>query len=91
MRLGLDSYSFHRFYRETTAWETLPDTQWSLRDFLNFCDEEKITLASIQTSYMPSDEEVINELARWQQPGREIVFTWGHPNGYNGGKKLSRS
>lgn len=89
MRLGLDSYSFHRFYGETTAWETLPDTQWSLRDFLNFCDEEKITLASIQTSYMPSDEEVINELARWQQPGREIVFTWGHPNGYNGGKNLA--
>jgi sugar phosphate isomerase/epimerase len=86
MRLGLDSYSFHRFYGETTAWETLPETKWSLRDFLNFCDSEEITLASIQTAYMPSDDEVIAELQRWQRPEREIVFTWGHPNGYNGGK-----
>lgn len=86
MRLGLDSYSFHRFYGETTAWETLPETTWTLRDFLNFCDAEEITLASIQTAYMPSDAEVISELQRWQRPEREIVFTWGHPNGYNGGK-----
>jgi len=86
MRLGLDSYSFHRFYGETTAWETLPETKWSLRDFLNFCDSEEITLASIQTAYMPGDDEVIAELHRWQRPEREIVFTWGHPNGYNGGK-----
>jgi len=86
MRLGLDSYSFHRFYGETTAWETLPETKWSLRDFLNFCDSEEITLASIQTAYMPSDDEVIAELQRWQRREREIVFTWGHPNGYNGGK-----
>lgn len=91
MKLGLDSYSFHRFYGETTAWETLPETKWSLRDFFDFCDVERITLASIQTSYMPSDDEVIREVARWKQVNpeeREVVFTWGHPNGYNGGKNL---
>jgi len=89
MKLGLDSYSFHRFYGETTAWETLPETKWSLRDFLNFCDEEQISLASIQTSYMPIDEEVISELREWKRGEREVVFTWGHPNGYNGGKNQS--
>lgn len=91
MRLGLDSYSFHRFYGETTAWEELPNVRWSLRDFLDFCDSHEITLASLQTAYMPSDEEVISELERWMSagPDREIVFTWGHPNGYNGGKNLN--
>lgn len=91
MKLGLDSYSFHRFYGETTAWEKLPETSWTLRDFLNFCSDENISLASIQTSYMPSDEEVIHEVRRWKiaDPRREVVFTWGHPNGYNGGKNLS--
>lgn len=90
MKLGLDSYSFHRFYGETTAWEKLPNTSWSLRDFLEFCTSENISLASIQTSYMPPDDEVIHEVNRWKAADqtREVVFTWGHPNGYNGGKNL---
>ena len=90
MKLGLDSYSFHRFYGERTAWEELPDTKWSLRDFLEFCTQEQVQLASIQTSYMPGDDEVISEVAEWKStdPEREVVFTWGHPNGYNGGKNL---
>lgn len=90
MKLGLDSYSFHRFYGEVTAWESLPNTQWTLRNFLDFCTAENVHLASIQTSYMPSDEEVTEEIARWKaiDPRREVVFTWGHPNGYNGGKNL---
>lgn len=90
MKLGLDSYSFHRFYGETTAWEELPDTKWSLQDFLEFCTQEQIQLASIQTSYMPGDDEVISEVDGWKSldPDREVVFTWGHPNGYNGGKNI---
>ena len=91
MKLGLDSYSFHRFYGELTAWEEPSREQWNLRDFLNFCDSQSITLASIQTAYMPDDQEVITETQRWKAAGsdREIVFTWGHPNGYNGGKNLA--
>jgi len=91
MKLGLDSYSFHRFYGETTAWESLPETRWTLADFLNFCTSEQIDLASIQTSYMPSDEEVTQEISRWKSADaqREVLFTWGHPNGYNGGKNLA--
>jgi sugar phosphate isomerase/epimerase len=91
MKLGLDSYSFHRFYGETTAWESLPETRWTLADFLNFCSSEQIDLASIQTAYMPDDEEVAQEISRWKSVDaeREVVFTWGHPNGYNGGKNLA--
>lgn len=88
MKLGVDSYSFHRFYGETTAWEMPPETKWSLRNFLDFCDQELINLASLQTCYLPDDDEVIHELNQWNQKDREIVFTWGHPNGYNGGKNL---
>lgn len=90
MKLGLDSYSFHRFYGETTAWEELPDIRWTLADFLDFCSAEQVSLASIQTSYMPDDAEVIHEVGKWKSADtdREVVFTWGHPNGYNGGKNL---
>lgn len=87
MRIGLDSYSFHRFYGEVTAWETLPQTKWSLRNFLDFCADQNVVLASLQTAYLPDDAQVIREIDQWRSPEREIVFTWGHPNGYNGGKK----
>ena len=90
MKLGLDSYSFHRFYGETTAWETLPPTTWSLQDFLDFCTAERVELASLQTAYLPSDDEVIRDVTHWLagDSKREVVFTWGHPNGYNGGRNL---
>lgn len=90
MRLGLDSYSFHRFYGETTAWEQLPDTRWTLTDFLDFCTQEQIKIASIQTAYLPSNDEVVREITRWKSEDaeREVVFTWGHPNGYDGGRNL---
>ncbi len=87
MRLGLDSYSFHRYFGETTRWETLPDEQWTLRDFLQLLDELGITLASLQTKYLSDAPTVRAEVKRWLAQGkREVVLTWGHPNGFDGGR-----
>lgn len=90
MKLGLDSYSFHRFYGETTPWESVPNIKWTLNDFLDFCTAEEVSLASLQTSYLPEDAEVIRAVRQWREHGheREVVFTWGHPHGYDGGRKL---
>lgn len=89
MKLGLDSYSFHRFFGETTAWERASEISWTLQDFLEFCTAESVPVASLQTSYLPSDDQVIVEVGRWLEAAsdREVVFTWGHPHGYDGGKK----
>ncbi len=89
MKLGLDSYSFHRFFGETTRWEQYPSAQWTLRDFLHVLDELGIAIASLQTKYLPQAELVREELSRWLAQGkREVILTWGHPQGFNGGRNL---
>lgn len=87
MKLGLDSYSFHRFFGEITKWEKLPEEHWTLRHFLTVLDELGISLASLQTKYLPEAAIVREEVSRWLAQGnREVVLTWGHPNGFDGGR-----
>ncbi len=89
LKLGLDSYSFHRYFGETTKWETLPEEQWTLGDFLRLLDELKVPLASLQTKYLPELPVVRAELNRWLDQGsRDVVLTWGHPFGFDGGRNL---
>jgi sugar phosphate isomerase/epimerase len=88
MKLGVDSYSFHRFFGETTKWETPSQQQWSLEDFLSFLEEESIDLASLQTAYLQPIEQTGVIIDHWLKvEGRDAVFTWGHPNGFDGGRK----
>lgn len=89
MKLGIDSYSFHRFFGETTKWEEPLNHQWSLQDFLNFVEEQHLQLASLETVYLnPQTLNIEEILCNWlQAPDREVVFTWGHPNGFDGGRK----
>lgn len=89
MKVGIDSYSFHRCFGETTKWEMPSEQQWSLQDFLDFLDEQGVQLASLQTAYLePDDNSTGMTIGRWLKAhGREVVFTWGHPNGFDGGKK----
>ena len=88
MKLGIDSYSFHRFFGETTRWEMASEVQWSLIDFLEFVAGTTLTDASLQTCYLgdPKDFDVAMVNSWQKQTGKEIVFTWGHPAGLNGEK-----
>jgi len=90
MKLGIDSYSFHRFFGETTRWEIASEVQWSLIDFLEFVAGTTLTVASLQTCYLgdPKDFDVAMVNSWRKQTGKEIVFTWGHPAGLNGGKNV---
>jgi len=87
MRPGLDSYSFHRFFGETTPWESPASVRWTLRTFLDFLDGTGLRLASLQTAYLPPRARAEEEIARWRGAGeREVVLTWGHPRGFDGGR-----
>ena len=88
MKIGIDSYSFHRFFGETTKWETPSEQKWSLENFLDFVEEQGMELASLATAYLKSDDKSTGKtIGNWLKvPGREVVFTWGHPNGFDGGR-----
>jgi len=90
MKIGIDTYSFHRFFGETTKWEVASEEQWTVTEFLQFADTNYVKVVTLETCYLkPKDPALQKELSQWlaKDPTREIAFTWGHPNGFDGGKK----
>ena len=92
MKIGIDSYSFHRFYHETTQWETPSAVEWDTVDFFRFCESVKVDVASLQTIHLDTTRAGIDrEIASWRQAtGCDVILTWGHPNGFDGGRNLER-
>jgi len=89
-QLGLDSFSFHRFFGECSKWETPSETRWQLGDFLKFATEQSIKLVTLQTAYLDTAKVLEDPaLMDWRRGGGEVLFTWGHPNGCDGGRNLA--
>jgi len=76
MKIGLDQFSFHRFYGDVFPWEVDPGRRWGLEEFLTFAREHHINLVGLHTHYLtPSEIEQLGET------GLEIILEWGHPDG----------
>ena len=90
VRFGIDSFSFHRFFGENSKWEVPAETQWQTKDFIDFARGHDIDLITLQTAYLDlSDTQTLAEIKRWvSEKENYLAFTWGHPNGFDGGKKL---
>lgn len=90
VRFGIDSFSFHRFFGENSKWEVAADRKWSTKDFIDFAREHHLDLITLQTAYLDlSDEQTLAEIKRWKSEKENyLAFTWGHPNGFDGGKNL---
>jgi len=88
VRFGIDSFSFHRFFGENSKWEVPAATQWRTKDFIDFARKHDIDLITLQTAYLDlSDSETHAEIKRWKsEMSNYLAFTWGHPNGFDGGK-----
>jgi sugar phosphate isomerase/epimerase len=89
VRFGIDSFSFHRFFGENSKWEVPADTKWQTKDFIDFARSHNLDLITLQTAYLDlSDAQTLAEIKRWKSENNYLAFTWGHPNGFDGGKNL---
>lgn len=84
MKIGIDNYSYHRFFDEIYPGQPAPTERWNLSDFvdhiLGMPDLSLVEGLSIETFFLPDDKKkVIRELSRLNLP---LVFQWGHPNGF---------
>lgn len=83
---GIDSFSFHRYFGETSRWESPSDISWRTQDFFEFVRAEKLNLITLQTAYLDYDDPgTKSEIKNWASDNY-LAFTWGHPNGFDGGK-----
>jgi 3-oxoisoapionate decarboxylase len=89
MKIGIDSYCFHRFFDEVYAQQERPPFQMTMDDFLDYAKELGVDGVSLESCFFPSfDHEYLADLkAKLDQYGFDRVFAWGHPDGLERGQK----
>ena len=88
MKIGIDSYCYHRFFGEVYPQQPAPPKQMTMQDFLKRAHELKVDGVSLESCFFPSfDAGYLREVkAMLDDYGLDRVFAWGHPDGLEGGK-----
>lgn len=88
MKIGIDSYCFHRFFGEVYAGQPQPPKQMTMDDFLAFAKELDVDGVSLESCFFPSmDPGWFADLkGKLDDYGFDRVYAWGHPDGLEAGK-----
>lgn len=87
MLIGVDTYSYHRFFGELRNGEVPVGARWDHADLLAEVNRGNVDVASVETCFLPAlDDETLNLTARTLAgAGVEFVLCWGHPSGLKAG------
>ena len=87
MKIGIDSYSYHRFFGEWYAGlQDDPGTRMSVIEFLDRAVAMGVEGVSLESCFLQTDDEAIESLRiALEQRRLEPVWAWGHPNGLHSG------
>ena len=90
MKIGIDSYCFHRLFGEVYPFQDPPDRIRTVDDFIDFARGLAVDGVSLETCFLPSlEDSYLKDLgAKLKEYHLDTVFAWGHPNGLERG--LSR-
>jgi sugar phosphate isomerase/epimerase len=90
MKVGIDSYCFHRYFGEVYDHQTAPapNEAMTMEDFLDFANELGVDGVSLESCFFPSFEKewFIDLKAKLDSYGFDRVYAWGHPDGLEAGK-----
>ena len=88
MKIGIDSYCYHRYFGEVYPVQTAPEATMTIDDFLTRAVELGAEGVSLESCFLPQrDSGYLSELCgRLDELELERVYAWGHPNGLLGGK-----
>lgn len=87
MKIGIDSYCYHRFLGEVYDDQKPPRKPMTMEDFLKRAKELDVDGVSLETCFFPSfDDAYLAELkSQLDLYGFDRVFAWGHPDGLERG------
>jgi sugar phosphate isomerase/epimerase len=89
MKVAIDSYCYHRYFGEVYGNQAKPERSMTYSDFLTRAVELKVDGVSLETCFFESlDESYLKRLKEIiDRASLEVVVAWGHPMGFEGGKK----
>ncbi len=88
MKVGIDSYCFHRFFGEVYDDQQKPTKTMTLEGFLKRAKELDVDGVSLESCFIPRfDASYLSEIKGMLDEYKlDRVFAWGHPDGLEGGK-----
>ena len=88
MKVGIDSYCYHRFFGEVYPEQVAPERKMKLEDFLKRAGELEVDGVSIESCFVPRyDREYLTGIRGMLDAyNLDCVWAWGHPDGLEGGK-----
>jgi sugar phosphate isomerase/epimerase len=87
MKIGIDSYCYHRLFGEVYPDQEKPEQLKTVDDFLEFAHKLDVDGVSLETCFLPSlEDDYLKDLGqKIKSYGFDTVFAWGHPNGLERG------
>jgi sugar phosphate isomerase/epimerase len=91
MKVGIDSYCYHRFFGEVYPDQQPPAKNMTMQDFLTRAKELEVDGVSLESCFFPStDAGFFKDLkAQLDEYKFDRVFAWGHPDGLERGKNFA--
>jgi sugar phosphate isomerase/epimerase len=88
MKVGIDSYCYHRFFGEVYPQQAAPPARMTLEDFLHRARELKVDGVSLESCFIPTNDAGYLDEVRsiLDDYGMDRVYAWGHPHGLEGGR-----
>ena len=87
MKVGIDSYCYHRFFGEVYPDQDTPEKLMTMKDFLTRAKAFNVDGVSLETCFIESmDKSYLEELkSTLDEYGFDRVWAWGHPDGLERG------
>ena len=88
MKVGIDSYCYHRFFGEVYPDQVKPSKEMTLEDFIKRAAQLKVDGVSLESCFIPKfDSAYLSEVkGLLDEHNLDRVYAWGHPDGLEGGK-----
>ncbi len=88
MKVGIDSYCYHRMFGEVYPDQKKPPRSLTLEQFIDRAKELGVDGVSLESCFIPRfDAGYLSEVkGRLDAAKLDRVFAWGHPDGLEGGR-----
>jgi len=89
MKVGIDSYCYHRFFGEVYPQQKTPQQRMTLDDFIGRANELNVDGVSIESCFVDQKDDggyLSAVKQRLDDYRLDRIWAWGHPDGLEGGK-----
>ncbi len=88
MKVGIDSYCYHRYFGEIYPDQVDPGVRWTFQDFVARAAELEVDGVSLESCFFESLESgyLLDIKEALDEKGMERVLAWGHPDGLEAGR-----